>query len=42
MINFRELIQNQKYGFSKLAFVNQNQDAIKALLANKERLRPFL
>lgn len=42
MINFRELIQNQKYGFTKSAFITQNQEAVKTLLANKERLRPYL
>lgn len=41
MINFRELIQNQKYGFMKSPFIAQNQDAIKNLFANKDRLRPF-
>ena len=41
MINFRELIQNQKYGFMKTSFVTQNPDAIKNLFANKDRLRPF-
>ena len=42
MINFRELIQNQKYGFTKSAFITQNQEAVKTLLANKERLRQYL
>ena len=42
MINFRELIQNQKYGFTKSQFITQNQEAVKTLLANKERLRPYL
>jgi len=41
MINFRELIQNQKYGFMKSPFISQNQDAVKNLFANKDRLRPF-
>ena len=42
MINFRELIQNQKYGFTKSAFIIQNQEAVKNLIANKERLRNYL
>lgn len=42
MINFRELLQNQKYGFMRSSLVSQNQEAIKNLFAYKERLRNFL
>ena len=41
MINFRELIQNTKYGFMKSPFIAEHQDAIKNLFQNKDRLRPF-
>ena len=41
MINFRELIQNTKYGFMKSPFIAENQDAIKNLFQYKDRLRPF-
>ena len=42
MINFREIIQNQKYGFTKSTFIIKNQEAVKNLIANKERLRNYL
>jgi hypothetical protein len=31
MINFRELIQNTKYGFQKAAFIGHNSAAIRQL-----------
>lgn len=41
MINFRELLQNQKYGFTKSTFIQQNQEAIKTLMATKERMMNY-
>jgi CCR4-NOT transcription complex subunit 1 len=40
MINFRELIQNNKYGFMRSDFIAQNQIAVTNLF--KHRLRLFI